>query len=529
MSNSEPRRRPLVGPKSSTRGLRALLVLAALAALAVVLIPTGSASVTTIKVYDLQLGSTGSGCSTPGDSCLPGATLATMTLNITNDQASNTTLGSVNFDAPSALPIDTSVAHSPTTTAGNVQLTAKSGTGGELQIRNLNLAPNSSATVTYYVDSPCSGSGLSWSAFAKQSNNFNGSGNDFTLNNSGSAGLTSDIAPGGCHVGFYNQPTDTKVGGTITDVAGSAGAPIKVGLYNSSNQLLQSCPVQSCTASISASTGSPDAGSLSGGGAVAFAYDAGEGGLIASFGSLSITGVTHFPESFTLTASGLNTSATSQPFNIVNYTADCSSGSCTLGSLDNPANLGGGGGAVFITTSTGFTFLELNPSDPLTSTPAGCQSFIGTGAEGLVETDGRTDPNASMTVTYYVPQKLIQARYGKNVGQQFIPICAGLKQVVTNSVTGAVSAQSCSPAGDTSQGWLGDELSGGLFDGNPNGPVPAVCGSDGYYWGILPSFQDKVPPGGPVVTGWNSITIGGTAYRYFVITVPPGWDMIGHG
>jgi hypothetical protein len=515
-----------------------LVVPGALVLLGVIFVQAGSASPPSSgnKVVDICLQYSGSpDCSTSGqDSVLPGAATPTLTLQIKNASSSGSTLGSVNFDAPTTLPIDASTLAPSVAPAGNVSLVSKSGTGGQLQIRNLNLAIGGTATVTFAVDTPCAGTGIVWPAPAtKQSNNFLGTGNDFQLGTT--TGMTSDIAAGGCHVAFYNQPADTKVGSNIETGVGSTGDPIKVGLYDSSNHLLQSCPasVADCTATIAASAGSPDAGILSGGSTpVTFAYDSGANGLIAPFSSLSISGVTHFPESFTLTASGLGTSAASHAFNIVYETGSCTGGSCTLGTLDHPVTLGGGGGAVYITTSTGFTFLELNPLDPIASStppPAGCLNFKGTGAEGFVETDGRTSSDANMTITYYVPQKLISARYGKNVGQQFIPICAGAKPVDSSTAV----AQNCTAS---TTGWTDNVLGGpdGLFTGTYS---RAVCDTaDGYVWGILPSFQDvskmsadELHDLGPYVHDWNSLTINGATYRYFTIVVPGNWDMQGHG
>ena len=85
-------------------------------------------------------------------------------------------------------------------------------------------------------------------------------------------------------------------------------------------------------------------------------------------------------------------------------------------------------------------------------------------------------------------QKNIDATYGKNVGAQYIPICAGTFKVVSGAITPCTNYDDTT---DTS-GWPADELdSSGRFTG---AVVHAVCRSDGRYWGIVPSFQDKTDP-----------------------------------
>ena len=92
-----------------------------------------------------------------------------------------------------------------------------------------------------------------------------------------------------------------------------------------------------------------------------------------------------------------------------------------------------------------------------------------------------------MTVTYYVNQKNIDATYGKNVGAQYIPICAGTFKLVNGVIT------LCDPnATNDTSGWPTDEIdSSGRFTGAIG---HAVCRSDGRYWGIVPSFQNKTDP-----------------------------------
>ena len=71
----------------------------------------------------------------------------------------------------------------------------------------------------------------------------------------------------------------------------------------------------------------------------------------------------------------------------------------------------------------------------------------------------------------------------------------------------------------------GDVSSGrGGIDG---GTAKAVCDADGFYWGIISSYQDKLPADNPIVTSWSGQNIAGNNYRAFVMTVPSGWDYRG--
>jgi len=81
----------------------------------------------------------------------------------------------------------------------------------------------------------------------------------------------------------------------------------------------------------------------------------------------------------------------------------------------------------------------------------------------------------------------------------------------------------CNDPTYTSSPWLGDGLTaGGKFTGKP---AYAVCDTtDGYYWGIISSYQDKLAASNPIVTNWGGTQIGGDNYRFFDMTIPPGWD-----
>jgi hypothetical protein len=243
----------------------------------------------------------------------------------------------------------------------------------------------------------------------------------------------------------------------------------------------------------------------------------------ATFGSLTATG-TGGP--FTLAAAddgSVFASATSSPpFAITKNGEACPSTCPTLTGTDANGNT-----LTQISTSAGFSFLGTSPSSVPSPTPAGCQSWTATpGVTGFVEFDGRTDPvNATMTVTYFVPQNAIKAKYGKNVGQQFIPICVGVKYVDTTTKQPKDCGTNPQPQNTS---WVGDQLKNGAFTGKT---ARSICNpADGYYWGIISSFQDKLSQTtNPVVTSWSSMTIGGVTYREFVMSVPADQDYKGGG
>lgn len=511
------------------RLLRPVFVFGALAALAaVVLVPTGSAKppASNNKNYSLCLqGTDASSC--PVQSHLSAGSSTAMTLTITNASPSPSDLGSMNFDAPSGLPItDASSSASP---AGDVTLVANGGVNGtgELQIRNLNLAPGSIATVNFTVQAPCSGGSFTWPTPAtKQSNDFNGTGNDFNPPTS-FLGNPSVLSGVGCYLGFLNQPAATQVGMTITDKVGSSGGPIKVGLFNGDGIQMKTCPVAatSCNATISTI---PATSGLSGTNTRSLLPDA-SGNLVATFDDLSIGGIAagQLPQTFQLHATSTFANAApnqqdiSSKFEIALDIADCTTG-CSVNGL----GLGGKGSSLLdFSTGSNYGFVIL---DPTTVAPAyGCENWSSVGVPGFSSTDQRTAASGGMTITYYVPMKAIQAKYGKNVGQQIIPICVGAKPVVNGVVT------DCQHNGDSTgtnfNGWVDDTLTGtpGSFTGLQSN---AVCNSDGFYYGIIGSKQDPIDASAnPIISSFSSGTINGTNYRALVMAVPAGWDYKGGG
>src|SRR5439155_524394 len=137
--------------------------------------------------------------------------------------------------------------------------------------------------------------------------------------------------------------------------------------------------------------------------------------------------------------------------------------------------------------------------------PSGCGNWKGVGTNGFRETDNGS--GGTKTFRYFVSQTLIKAKYGKNTGQQVIPICAGGQRVV--------SGQPVPCQNDSGGGWWGETLDvNGAFAGVLK---QATCNPDGLWWGILASFQDFNTPTAPAnqtvnwlenpyVKAWNSCT-----------------------
>ena len=111
------------------------------------------------------------------------------TITLANDGSSNTTLGSANILPPAGFAVDTASTAQSGWTATPV--------GNVVQLRSAApsdaLAPGRSMTVSVHIASPTlptSCSSATWSAFVKQSNDFNGTNNSFTPLKAG-----SDLTP----------------------------------------------------------------------------------------------------------------------------------------------------------------------------------------------------------------------------------------------------------------------------------------------------------------------------------------------
>lgn len=495
------------------------LVIAVVVAIAVVLVPLGAAKPPSSEIKKfaacLQYGAPPApNCSTAADTLLPGgAANAAVTLTLKNDPTSNQTLGSANLDVPAGSEIKIVSTDQPS------QGTA-SRTDGQLRLRELNLAINSSVTVTFYVSTPCAGSNLQWGPdlvtpagpVVKQSNQFLGTGNDFTL--TFASGLRSDIEP--CFgLRFVNQPAKTVVGATITDADYSNGAPIAVGLYSAE------VPLDTCPASVGNVTIAKDQadGDLSGNVAALTGSP-----CVATFDDLAISDVSSLPQEYTLTASGPGSLVPeSGPFDVIDGTDCVGQNPCLIGPFqtDNTKSTGRA-------TGGNFTFVAFDSLDLGGRIPAGCAGFQTVGADAIYIAEGRSGLSGELFVTYGIKKSLIQKKYGNNSGQQFIPICAGAKRI--ELVGGRTQAVNCNASyGDdelsqADTGWWGKQLD--LVTGKFTGRLAqAKCDDTGFFFGIIGSFQDYTNSDpcrvidsatSPTVVEWTS----DTTYRYFTSRWP---------
>lgn len=512
------RPRPRKALRLST--LRRAAVVASLAALAVIFVSAGSAKPPPAPVgtYQLCVSATGTAC-TPtgsgGDYSVLSGNNPELSLTVTNNAASNQTLDYVNFPLPSnaGLSIDT---------ADSSQLVSyatygASSTSSVLQLRNLALAPNHSATVDFFVNSAApSCTDGAWGSAVVQSSS---TGSAFVFTSmTGSSGLTSLVAKS-CALMFQHEPAPALPTKTITDVAYTDSVGNGVDNVTVVPATVLPVPLKGGTVSLAQNSGAFDAsGSSFSGTSVAFSNDG--SATFASFVALKASG-TGGPFTLRASADGFSFVDSAPPFAITKNGTPCNPNSSCPQLIGTDAN---GNTLTSITTGTGFSFVGTTPSsvplDAKGNPPAGCLNWKTSSntITGFVEFDGR-QPGGPMTITYYVSQKAIKAKYGTNAGQQFLPICFGAKQIDSTTHLPV----DCTPG---TTGWLGDALNtSGQFTG---APALSMCGPDGYYWGILGSYQDKfITANDPIVTGWNGQSNIGQNYRSFDILLPPGWDARG--
>ena len=143
---------------------------------------------------------------------------AELSVTITNTSPSQS-LGSANLTVPAPYMLISSA-------ADNVP------GGPVVELRNLGLAPGGSTVVTLVVavDQCTSGTPAPFTVTAKQSNDYKGEGNDFTL--AQPSDLQVDVA-GTCALVWVAAPSDAERGATITSVAWNPnGAPLVVAVLD---------------------------------------------------------------------------------------------------------------------------------------------------------------------------------------------------------------------------------------------------------------------------------------------------------
>jgi hypothetical protein len=286
---------------SRTRNVRGAIGGAVIVLVLAALVPSALAATTTKPVLvTIAPSSVAAGSSTA------------LEIDITN-KANPQSLGSANLTPPTGV----SLSGLALSGAGTLSVA-----GSTIQLRNLNLAPNATVTVSGTATGSCDGGGGAWAVKIKQSNDFNGPpGNDFVLA-AGSA--TSTTVTGSCDLRFTVQPTTAEHGATITGTAGHpAATSVAVGLY-SGNDLVTSFD-GTVKLSIATGTGS-SLGVLSPTSVTSTGVQASGG--IATFAGISIDRSAEGYQLFAQVAD-LGVSTTSQGFDIVDDFVDCGGQPCT--------------------------------------------------------------------------------------------------------------------------------------------------------------------------------------------------------
>jgi len=124
-----------------------------------------------------------------------GAT-STYRLELTNDVTSNQTFGSANVSIPTGFSVDgTSI------TADRSWTTSLNSTSGVIELRAVTskraLPPGQKLVVTFTATAPCEVGTYVWQTLIKQSNDFNGTGNDFVVDPQPSVTVSGTCGGGG--------------------------------------------------------------------------------------------------------------------------------------------------------------------------------------------------------------------------------------------------------------------------------------------------------------------------------------------
>ncbi|MHB8510688.1 MAG: hypothetical protein ACYDCC_00765 [Actinomycetota bacterium] len=132
---------------------------------------------------------------------VPTSSTTTYTLTLTNENATSTTiqLGSANLYPPQGFTI-VSVTQPAVGSAAIVS--------NVIQYRDIAIQPGQSASFTFQAEAPSSASTYTWSIQAKQSNDFNGTGNDLSLDTANS-NLTTTTSSSCCADLLISSQTHT--------------------------------------------------------------------------------------------------------------------------------------------------------------------------------------------------------------------------------------------------------------------------------------------------------------------------------
>jgi hypothetical protein len=414
-----------------------------------------------------------------------GKTSVAVNLAITNNAKQS--LGSAQVTAPPTFSISGPAQYVDPSRSNSTVLT----------MTNLNVAAGATLNIPITVAmTPCPAGAYAWSISAKQSNDYNGTGNDFTFTTNGS-NLITNVTP--CTLKWVTQPATSAKNATITGALYNPSGPsVAVQAYDGGNPALPIATLNTGGVTLT-QTGGSGPGSFSG-------TSANFSGGVATFATLSAANT---GTGFTLDASsaGFVNAGNSGPFNI--NLGGCAGANCAIPStpLNNDLQVG-------VSSSGGsFTFLTLDPFG-LGSVPAGCQYYTSPGNGGFSLTEGRTSNTGDLTFTYSIRTSLIPGDGDHDFDDTYIPLCAGGQRVNANG-------QPIPCTQDPGAGWKGRTLtSTGEFG---FGFKNAICdAASGLWWGILGTSLDShfIPSGNPIITGFTD----DATYRNYTIKVPAPWD-----
>ena len=344
------------------------------------------------------------------------------TVTVTNE-ATTQTLGSVQVTAP----------------AGFVVTGASGGTASHTSTSalflNLALGHGQSVALTVDASAPCRGGASGWSVLAKQSNQFNGSGNDFVTDPASSLAAT---VTGSCILKFLNQPNGTAVGMPITTQVGGTGSPVSVEVLDGNGALLTSS-----IAAVTVAIGSnPGPGTLSGTTTVSAS------GGVATFPGLSIN---QAGSGYTLAATspGITPAPQSRFFDIWGALQSCSGPQCSGSSSSK--------------TTTG----------TVTTSSAASGEFLGVGLGGVTFTCGGSYQPVSDPLSFDV----LSQSGAADSSALFTVVLEVSKQVVQSSHPGASTWQIC----------FGSDVP---FTALPGTSGTFSIGPVTYYTGLLPDCNN---------------------------------------
>jgi hypothetical protein len=286
----------------------------------------------------------------------PGATQP-YTFTIRNAQSSNQSLGSANISVPSGFTVSTTSSLSVSTDPVGKAWTAALN-GSTIQLRSGATSSNSlmagqQVSVTFDAAAPCAAGNYVWLTQVKQSNDFLGNNNDFSLA-PGAAYASVTVSSGACpgapaNIEFTVQPSDTLVDASITPA-------VEVTVTDAFNT-----PAPGTAVTMGLGTNPGGAGTLSG----TLSQNTNSSG-VATFANLAID---HSSSGYTLVATAGSLTATSDPFDITSDTANCAIDTCNVSATSDDGNssvtvVSDGSGTLSVTfesvpldcTSTGETF-----------------------------------------------------------------------------------------------------------------------------------------------------------------------------